>query len=348
MADQRKIKPHKPFTEALYDFLCMARDRPQSDVIRYFLEQVIEHSDLCEQGSVLLYVAPAKAGAPGKLALWGAATNVNSLAALLEKGVAFNADEGLAALAFRKRAPEFAAVATKHPQFVRIEGQDIGAIYCVPIVLADRVEPFGVAAFHNPVGGRSIGADQQRQMDVAVKVLESMLNLSPRKLVRSDRVFIVHGRDERFRKELEMILLSENVEPVVIQSLARTGQDLLEFLEDQIRDCVAGFVLLTPDDEGRLYRFGEPLRQRARQNVIFEGGYLTALFRGTQRICFLQLGDLEIPSDLNGLLMERFIGRVDPERIRLTLREWGIRPEGKPAQRGRHESSRPAMDGSTP
>jgi predicted nucleotide-binding protein len=82
--------------------------------------------------------------------------------------------------------------------------------------------------------------------------------------------------------------------------------------------------LLTPDDEGRLYQFGEPMRQRPRQNVVFEGGYLMALFRGTNRVCFVQQGDLETPSDLNGLLMERFEERLDPQRIKLTLREWGL------------------------
>jgi predicted nucleotide-binding protein len=91
---------------------------------------------------------------------------------------------------------------------------------------------------------------------------------------------------------------------VVIQSLARTGQDLLTFIENSIQHCVAGFVLLTPDDEGRLYQFGEPMRQRARQNVVFESGYLTALFRGANRVYFLMQGDLEIPSDLNGLLRQ--------------------------------------------
>lgn len=331
----RTVKPHKPFTEALYDFLCMAKDRPQSQIIRFFLEQVICHSDLCEQGSILLHVVPREPGLPEKLALWDSATNVNSLANLLDESVSFSCDEGLAALALRKRAPEFASAAEEHPQFVPIEGQDIGAIYCVPILLNDRSEPFGVVSFHNPVNGSSIDQDQQRRMDLSVKTLESMLALSPRKLVPRNQVFIVHGHNESFRKELECILVNEGIEPVVIQSLARTGQDLLTFLERQIRDCVAGFVLLTPDDEGRLYSFSQPLRQRARQNVIFEGGYLTALFRDTQRVCFLQLGDLEIPSDLNGLLMERFIGRIDSERIRLTLEQWGLKCEViDPASKG--------------
>jgi len=126
----------------------------------------------------------------------------------------------------------------------------------------------------------------------------------------------------------------------VIQTFARTGQDLLGFIEKRIRGWVAGFVLLTPDDEGRLYRVGEPLRQRARQNVIFEGGYLTALFRRTNKICFLQEGDLEIPSDLNGLLTEQFEQHINRERIVKTLREWGL-GEGAPAkgEPGREESS---------
>lgn len=324
MSAAKNTKPIKPISEALYDFVCMAKGCSQSRIIRFFLEQVIKHSDVCEQGSVLLHVAPEASGDPGGLVMFDMDRNANSIATLLERGVAFSVDDGLGGLAFRKRAPEFAPDAVKHPQFQIIEGQDIATIYCVPILLSDRAEPFGVVAFHNPAGGNAISPDQQRQMDLAVKILESMLTLSTQKLVARNRVFIVHGRNEGFRRELEEILKSEGLEPVVIQALARTGQDLLTFLEDQIRDCMAGFVLLTPDDEGRLYQFNEPLRQRARQNVIFEGGYLTALFRDTQRICFLQLGDLEIPSDLNGLLMERFIGRIDPERIRLTLKEWGI------------------------
>jgi predicted nucleotide-binding protein len=161
-------------------------------------------------------------------------------------------------------------------------------------------------------------------MDLSVRVLEALLPLAPIPLVYREKLFIVHGRDTSFVNQLLLLLREQGVDPVVVQTFARTGQDLLGFIENRIRGCVAGFVLLTPDDEGRLYRFGEPMRQRARQNVIFEGGYLTALFRRTNRICFLQQGDLEIPSDLNGLLMERFDDTIEPDRIILTLKEWNL------------------------
>lgn len=336
---ERDNPPQLPFAQALHDFLCMARGSPQGLILRFFLEQVIWHSDLCAQGSILLYVEPDEQCQQVKFALWKPFTHATSLAALRDETDVFDAEKcGLAWLAFCKRASEFASCATEHPHFVEIPGQDIGTIYCVPFMVEGHEHPFGVVSFHNPVAGGPISEQQRLQMDIAVQALEAMLDLSPCRLTHRNRVFIVHGRSEQYRKGLEEVLHEADIEPVVIQSMARTGQDLLTFLEAKIRDCVAGFILLTPDDEGRLYQFGEALRQRARQNVIFEGGYLTALFRHRQRICFLQFGDLEIPSDLNGLLMERFDGPIDPERIRLTLKHWELlRPLPGPEESGAHK-----------
>ena len=58
---------------------------------------------------------------------------------------------------------------------------------------------------------------------------------------------------------------------------------------------------MTPDDVGSL-KDGEPnLKPRARQNVIFEFGY----FIGTlsrKRVCALVKGNVEKPSDYDGVL----------------------------------------------
>ena len=312
------LKPRKPFEVALKDFLDMAKDQPQNRIIRYFLEQIVTHSDICDQGSVLIYDSTTR-----QLRTYDKSNNSHSLAKWPKDEVTFENDTGLAWLAFRKRTPLFTKCAKQHPEFESLPDSDIGSMYCLPVFRKNDLTPFSIISFHNPDGKEVIRDDARTKMEIAVSVLESQLALSQTPLVASEKVFIVHGHDDRFRNELESILQNK-VEYVVIQALARTGQDLLSFLEEKIRDCVAGFVLLTPDDEGRLYKFAEPLRQRARQNVIFEGGYLTALFRGKNRICFLQKGDIEVPSDLNGLLMERFPERIDPERILLTLEEWGL------------------------
>ncbi|MEB3261076.1 MAG: nucleotide-binding protein [Cyanobacteriota bacterium] len=303
--------------------------------MHFFLEQVICHSDICQAGAILVNVPDGQKDGRGHLRLWDLTTDVqaiNSLAKDANTNVDLPCDEGISTVAFRKRAPEFTASAKDHPQYWWPADSEMpdpyaeGPCYAVPIKLfdrRDRREPFGVVTFQNGPE-QVIKEDDRKNMDLAVKALEAMMSLSPRKLVEEKKVFIVHGRDKQHREELEKILRKEDLDPVVIQSMARTGSDLLGFLEDKIRNCLAGFILLTPDDEGRLYQYGQELRQRARQNVIFEAGYLTALFRDTNRICFLKKGDLEIPSDLSGLLMETFAETLDPKRIHLTLKQWGI------------------------
>lgn len=329
-------KPRKPFECALFDFMSMGKGRSQTLIVRYFVEQLVRRSELCEQGSILIF-NPER----GVLKLYEElkANNLSSIADF--PSADFDINEGLAGLAFRKRSPEYAPNTAAHPEFQPVPGQDIASIYCVPILLDYYPEPFGVVSFHNGVAVGQISEEKRRQMHVAVKALEAMLSVAPlsRRLVPNYKVFIVHGRNEGVRAELEVLLRRAGVGFVVIQSLARTGQDLLTFIENSIQHCVAGFVLLTPDDEGRFYKFGEPLRLRARQNVVFESGYLTALFRGANRVCFLMQGDLEIPSDLNGLLMERFDERLDEKRILKTLEQWGLlrdrAPDGEAKAAGR-------------
>jgi predicted nucleotide-binding protein len=330
--------PHreKPFHDALHDFLCMARNRPQALVIQFFLDQVVDHSNLCDGGAVLVYVPDSNKAGKGHLKVWDLDTDINSLASWGEMKVALPSGMGISTVAFRKRDPELAEVASEHPYYWWPEdcGPDEfagGPFYAVPIMLLDRRdrrEPFGVVTFKNR--NRKMDPSDLKNMDLAVKALEAMMSLSPKKLVEENKVFIVHGHDREFREDLEKILKAQKIEPVVIQSMARTGADLLGFLEEQIRNCLGGFILLTPDDEGRLYRYGERLSLRARQNVIFEGGYLTALFRDTSRICFLQKGEMEIPSDLSGLLMEKVAGSINPDRISLTLKQWGIVSANEP------------------
>jgi predicted nucleotide-binding protein len=329
------IRAQKPFHEALDDFMSMARYRPQGQVLSFFLEQVISHSDICQAGAILIKIPNLQKDSRSHLRLWELTTEVETIQCLAQHNnekVDLPPNEGISTVAYRKRVQEFAPIANKHPQYwwpAEINECDPyaeGPCYAVPIQLVDlrdRREPFGVVVFQNEAGTPMDDA-ARGHMDLAVKALEAMMSLSPRKLVEQSRVFIVHGRDRQHREELERILISESLEPVVIQSMARTGSDLLTFLEDKIHDCLAGFILLTPDDEGRLYQYGQDLRQRARQNVIFEAGYLTALFRDTNRICFLKKGDLEIPSDLSGLLMETFAEALDPQRIHLTLKQWGL------------------------
>ena len=59
-------------------------------------------------------------------------------------------------------------------------------------------------------------------------------------------------------------------------------------------------MLLTPDDLGG-ESTAEAQKSRARQNVIFELGYFVGSL-GRGRACLLRKGEVEIPSDLYGVV----------------------------------------------
>jgi len=70
-------------------------------------------------------------------------------------------------------------------------------------------------------------------------------------------------------------------------------------LIDESKDSNYAISLLTPDD---LVADG---RSRARQNVILEIGYFMGRL-GKERVRMLVKEDVEIPSDLSGILYEKF------------------------------------------
>ncbi len=58
-------------------------------------------------------------------------------------------------------------------------------------------------------------------------------------------------------------------------------------------------MLLTPDDVGG--KNAKFLKQRARQNVVFELGFFFAKL-GRKKVCALHKEDVEIPSDIQGVI----------------------------------------------
>ncbi len=58
---------------------------------------------------------------------------------------------------------------------------------------------------------------------------------------------------------------------------------------------------MTPDDKGCLDGEDCTIKCRARQNVIFEHGYFIGKL-GRKRVVALVKGDLELPSDISGVL----------------------------------------------
>ena len=119
---------------------------------------------------------------------------------------------------------------------------------------------------------------------------------------RSNQVFVVHGREEGSKQGVARYIEKLELEPVILDEQADQGRTIIAKFEEHARRVSFAVVLLTPDDEGRMQQDKEPkLKGRARQNVIFELGFFTGNL-GRDRVCALTKGEIEIPSDFDGVI----------------------------------------------
>jgi predicted nucleotide-binding protein len=112
-------------------------------------------------------------------------------------------------------------------------------------------------------------------------------------------VFVVHGRDELAKVEVATFLKNIGLEPIVLSEQPNLGRIVLEKLE-QAADAQYAIVLLTPDETPH-GADEQPVRRKARQNVILELGFLVGRL-GHRRVCALYKPPIELPSDFHGIL----------------------------------------------
>ena len=114
------------------------------------------------------------------------------------------------------------------------------------------------------------------------------------------KVFVVHGHDEAAREAVARFLEQLELEAVVLREEPDKGRTIIEKFEHCAADVSFAVVLLTPDDLGGATTAPAQVA-RARQNVIFELGYFVGKL-GRGRACLLRKGEVEIPSDLYGVI----------------------------------------------
>jgi len=127
---------------------------------------------------------------------------------------------------------------------------------------------------------------------------------------RTKKVFVVHGRDEIAKTNLEVFLHEIGLEPVVLHRQADEGMTIIEKFEKHSEVGYA-FILLTPDEVA--YLAAEEAKPdverqkefRARPNVIFEFGYFVGKL-GRSRVCCLYTGNVSLPSDVSGMIYKRY------------------------------------------
>lgn len=121
--------------------------------------------------------------------------------------------------------------------------------------------------------------------------------------VKSNKVLIVHGHDDAVKYRTEAFLRKHGLEPVILHLNASKGDTIIQKLERLAKDVSFGIVLYTPDDmgESKSKAAQHELLPRARQNVIFEHGYLMGLI-GRPNVAAIVEGNVEKPGDIDGVV----------------------------------------------
>ncbi len=128
---------------------------------------------------------------------------------------------------------------------------------------------------------------------------DEIVRIEGGRIMDKTKVFIVHGHDNEAKQETARFIEKLGFEAIILHEQASKGQTIIEKIEENSN---VGFavVLYTPCDEGKAKRESE-LKDRARQNVIFEHGYLIGKI-GRRNVCALVKGEVEKPNDISGVV----------------------------------------------
>jgi len=176
-----------------------------------------------------------------------------------------------------------------------------------------KIADKGENAWHIPVeviGGRGdynnkVDAFNRQYLGYFEQALNDISRANPEielaeiEKVKGNRVFIVHGHDELLKSELQLLLTRAGVNNLVLHEQADKGRTIIDKLVEESKGANYAIALISPDDKL------ESGQARARQNVILEIGYFMGKL-GKERVRLLKKGDVEIPSDLQGVLYENY------------------------------------------
>jgi predicted nucleotide-binding protein len=144
--------------------------------------------------------------------------------------------------------------------------------------------------------GNSVEVEkQQKKLKPTSK--QNKVPLPPKK-----KVFVVHGRDNEAKQEVSRHIESLGIEVIILHEQASSGMTIIEKIEHYSNEADFALVLYTACDLGRCIteKKVHP-KNRARQNVVFEHGYLMAKL-GRKNVCALVKGEIETPNDINGVV----------------------------------------------
>ncbi|WP_375504867.1 TIR domain-containing protein [uncultured Jatrophihabitans sp.] len=162
--------------------------------------------------------------------------------------------------------------------------------------------------FHGQVGEAAAFIDAAiYELELDLDPESSEVEPAPADPEGAGTIFVVHGHDDGLKSQVQhLVERATGAKVVVLHQQADEGQTVIEKFEAHAQQAIFAIILLTPDDEGRA-KGTDDWKYRARQNVVLEHGYFIGRL-GRPRVVALHKGDVELPSDLNGVIYKP----VDP------------------------------------
>lgn len=115
-----------------------------------------------------------------------------------------------------------------------------------------------------------------------------------------NEVFIVHGHDDLAKTKAARFIEKLGLKPIILHEQINSGKTIIEKIEE-FSNVGFGVVLYTPCDTGSKKGDEKNSKDRARQNVVFEHGYLIGKI-GRENVSALVKGDIEVPNDISGVV----------------------------------------------
>jgi len=140
---------------------------------------------------------------------------------------------------------------------------------------------------------------------------------------KNAQVFVTHGRDRVPRDAVADFIRSVGLHPIVLEDEPNAGLTIIEKFE-KYSNVGYGIIILSPDDFGCLKTEPSALRPRARQNVIFEFGYMLARVGRNRVAVLLTDRSIERPANVDGIVWIDFDSDGNwKDRLRVELRAAG-------------------------
>lgn len=174
---------------------------------------------------------------------------------------------------------------------------DLGRLELMRTHWAIKDEPiFDILIRHGYLNPQQVDAATQRRNPI-----EPVVPSVPSKgeNFNNSQVFIVHGHDEIAKLDVANFITSLGLEPIILHMQASSGMTIIEKIE-HYSNVGFGVVLYTPCDVGSKVG-GLTGQYRARQNVVFEHGYLIGKL-GRPRVAAIVKGQVETPNDISGVV----------------------------------------------